>query len=690
MDNPLLEYANSPDKNCDFSLIRLAHFSQALDFLLDQAQKAVAECRCTGTEVPDTVVSTCISPIEQATEKLSKVWNILSHLHAVNDYEPVRELFTQYQEKVSRFWNELPQDHLYHLYHQIQTHPKFQDLSIDRQVSITHAVRDFKMGGVDLSRDKRVRFLAVKTEISKIETTFSNNVLDSSEQWQLRIEDPLELRGIPIDTLDEASELAEAYELSGWLLTLDTQCARNVIQYAENRFLRARFYQEYHVRASDMFKHPEFDNTPHMIQILKLRLEEANLLGYETYAHLATAPRMLNHPKQVFDFLSDLAIRIRPRANQEWQELLEFAGDLGYSSLQPYDVSFISEKLRQHRFSYNEDEVRQYFPLGQVLKGLFILLYQLFQVRFVPKKETIWANGVLVYEVHRNNQLMGMLYFDLYSRPHKQEGAWMQDIQNRISTAQGTQIPVAFLTCNFTPPKGSKGCFLSHDEIQTLLHEMGHGLHHLLTEIAIPSVGGMSGVEWDAVELPSQMLEQFAWRYEVLQLMSSHIETQHTLPKHLFEKMLSARYFQCSIQTLRQVALSLTDLWIHGSQIKEVDSYFLEWIQQVWVDANEYNVLPMSGLIRPLHSFSHIFSGGYSAGYYSYLWSDMLACDAYAAFSSQERLEEMSATGGRFVNEILAKGSSRSALSSFTSFRGREPKVDYFLHRWEVLDAHSI
>jgi oligopeptidase A len=432
-----------------------------------------------------------------------------------------------------------------------------------------------------------------------------------------------------------------------------------------------------------MFKKPEYDNSQTMENILRLRLEEANLLGFETYAHLATSSRMLSTPKMVFSFLTDLAQEIRPKANQEWKELIEFAHDMGHKSMHPYDVSFFSEKLREHRFSYNEDDVRKYFPLVKVFKGLFDLLHHLFQLRFVPLKTSGWAPGVVAYEVYRQNQLKGVLYFDLYARPHKQNGAWMQEIQNRIDIGKETQLPIAYLTCNFPPPKGANSRCLSHEDIQTLLHEMGHGLHQLLTDISIPSVGGMSGMEWDAVELPSQFLESFAWRYEVLELMSSHIETQASLPKELFEKIRAAGHFQSNIKTLRQVALSLTDLWIHTDQIKTVGPYFLEWLQQVWVEANEYNVLPMSGLTRPLHSFLHIFSGGYAAGYYSYIWADLLASDVYAAFPKGP-LEKSARIGNLLIDEFLSKGSVRPAITSFIAFRGREPVIEFLLHKWEI------
>lgn len=681
--NPLLLYAYSASSLCDFSSLQIKHIPQALDELLLNAHNQLnqnenyhaAELATLGL---NGMIEHIIEPLERAIEYLSKVWNTIIHLNAVKNNPQIRHYFAEYQKKISVFWNEVSQQKAYFLIcYEIAHHPDFKTLSLARQRSIEQSLEHFRLSGVDLEHEKRQSIAQLREQLADLEIQFADHVMDASQAYGLEVKSFDSLQGIPIAVLDHAKALADQQHKEGWFFTLDNVFAQNILHFAENRLLRARIYQDYHVRASDLGQQQQFDNTLIIKKILQHRKKEALLLGFETFAHLSTYQKMAKRPGVVSDFLTDLAYQTQPKAKQEWQELEAFAFDLGLGYLYPYDVSFVSEKLREQRFSYNEEVLRSYFPLNKVLDGLFKLLMSLFGVRLTARRESVWASGVLVYEVWCGQQQKGVLYLDLFRRAGKQDGAWMQDIQNKLSIDGQMQLPLVFLTFDFDEPRGTQLCCLSHEEIGSLLHEFGHALHHLLTDIEIPSVSGMAGFEWDAVELPSQFLEQFAWRYDVLCDMSSHIETGHVLPKFLFDKIQAARGFQRHIKVLKQISLSSVDLVIHGSGIDSADDFFLEWLQQVWLDANQVNVLPMSGLVRPLHSFSHIFSGGYAAGYYSYLWSEVLALDAYAAFPPYNG--DLAATGKAFVEQILGQGSVMPAVELFRGFRGRDPDISFLL-----------
>ncbi len=504
---------------------------------------------------------------------------------------------------------------------------------------------------------------------------FSDNILDATNAYTWLVEDEAELSGIPADERQVAAEAAQEVGKTAWLFTLKAPSYGPLMQYADNRALRARMYAAYNTRASELGK-PDLDNTPLMAQILKLRAEESHLLGFASYAELSLATKMANTPQQVLDFLRSLAQRARPYAEHDLAELREFARtQLSITELQAWDVSYASEHLRQQRYAFSEQEVKQYFPEENVLAGMFKLVETLYGLAIRPSSAPVWHETVRFFDIvdHAGN-LVGQFYLDLYARDSKRGGAWMDDAITRRRTTNGVQTPVAYLNCNFAAPVGGRPALFTHDEVITLFHEFGHGLHHLLTQVEDLGVSGINGVEWDAVELPSQFMENFCWEWEVLQDMTRHAETGEKLPRALFDKMIAAKNFQSGLQTLRQIEFSLFDMRLHG----DFDPSGSMTIQQLLDEVrSEVAVLIPPAFNRFPNSFSHIFAGGYAAGYYSYKWAEVLSADAYSLFEESGVLNL--AAGLRFRDEILAVGGSRSAMQSFVAFRGREPTLDALL-----------
>ncbi|BBB59589.1 oligopeptidase A [Undibacterium sp. KW1] len=677
-DNPLLDFSDLPR----FADIRAEHVSPAIATLLEENRAVIAELeKNTGPVTWDRFVE----PLENATEKLGRAWGIVGHLNAVVDTPEMRAAYNENQPAITEFWTELGQNlALFAGYKALQQAPEFASLPQARKTIIQNAIRDFQLSGAELAEDKKLRYAEIQEKQAALSTKFSENLLDATNDYGLFIEDVAELKGLPEDVLQAAKSAAEADSKTGYKFTLHFPSYFPLLQYAENRHIRETIYRANATKASELGSKAEWDNSDIMAELLRLRKEEALLLGYQNFAEVSLVSKMAESPAQVSQFLEDLAKRARPYAEKDLAELRTFAADeLGISDMQAWDTAYASEKLRQQRYAFSEQEVKEYFPEHKVVDGLFRVIQTLFAVDIKPDEATVWHKDVKFYRLEKNGALIGQFYLDLYARNGKRGGAWMDDARGRRLTAQGVQTPVAYLTCNFSAPVTMNGvakpALFSHDEVITLFHEFGHGLHHLLTKVDDLSVSGISGVEWDAVELPSQFMENFCWEWDVLQHMTSHVDTGAALPRALYDKMIAAKNFQSGLQTLRQVEFSLFDMRLHdafepnGSQ--SVQDIVREVRAQVAVmQPPEFN--------RFQHSFSHIFSGGYAAGYYSYKWAEVLSADAYAAF--EEHASESGSTlsravGEKFQTEVLEAGGSRPALASFKAFRGREPVIDALL-----------
>jgi oligopeptidase A len=544
-------------------------------------------------------------------------------------------------------------------------------------------LRDFRLGGAELSADKKSRFVEIRERLSQLSSRFSDNLLDATNAFAHYVTDPAELTGIPDDVLQAAQVAAQADNRDGWKFTLHAPSYLPVLQYADNRALRELMYHGYVTRASEFGK-AEWNNTPLIADILKLRLEMAQLLGFKTYAEYSLTPKMADSPQQALDFLNELALRAKPYAKRDLDEVSAFArSELGLDKLEAWDLAYASEKLRVAQYAFSDQEVKQYFPETTVMPGMFRLIETLYGLTITPAEAPVWHPDVRFYAIRdRAGALVGQFYVDLYARPSKRGGAWMDEAITRRRKADGVQVPVAYLNCNFSAPVGGKPALFTHDEVITLFHEFGHGLHHLLTRVDYLGVSGINGVEWDAVELPSQFMENFCWEWDVAEPMTRHIETGERLPRELFEKMLAAKNFQSGLHTVRQLEFALFDLHLHHDYDPAGTTTPLELLEQVRARVSvvfppTYNRFP--------NNFSHIFAGGYAAGYYSYKWAEVLSADAYSVFEEHGVLDPE--TGKRFWNEILGVGGSRPAIESFVAFRGRQPKIDALLRHSGMVEA---
>ncbi len=688
--NPLLDFSGLPR----FTEVHPEHVTPAVDQLLADNHALVARLLADSSQP---TWDNFMQPLTDANERLSRTWGQVSHLNAVMNSAELREGYNANLPKVTQYYAELSQNlALYQKVKALHSSSAYAGLNAARQKIIENELRDFRLGGAELPDQEKARFLAIQEESSMLCARFSDNILDATNAYTWLVEDEAELSGIPADERQVAAEAAEemmkesddrplplggrvgervAAEKTGWLFTLKAPSYGPLMQYADNRTLRARMYAAYNTRASELGK-SDLDNTPLMAQILKLRAEESHLLGFANYAELSLATKMANTPQQVLDFLRSLAQRARPYAEHDLAELREFArAQLGITELQAWDVSYASEHLRQQRYAFSEQEVKQYFPEENVLAGMFKLVKTLYGLGIRHSSAPVWHETVRFFDiVDHAGMLVGQFYLDLYARDSKRGGAWMDDAITRRRTATGMQTPVAYLTCNFAAPVGGRPALFTHDEVITLFHEFGHGLHHLLTQVEDLGVSGINGVEWDAVELPSQFMENFCWEWAVLQDMTRHADTGEKLPRTLFDKMIAAKNFQSGLQTLRQIEFSLFDMRLHG----DFDPSGSMTIQQLLDEVrSEVAVLTPPVFNRFPNSFSHIFAGGYAAGYYSYKWAEVLSADAYSLF---EESGVLNLTAGlRFRDEILAVGGSRSAMQSFVAFRGREPTLDALL-----------
>ncbi|KVP45494.1 M3 family metallopeptidase [Burkholderia ubonensis] len=688
--NPLLDFSGLPR----FGEIRPEHVTPALDTLLADANRAVDAASASAT--PATWADV-VEAVERATEPLGRAWGVVGHLNAVADTPELRAAYGENLPRVTEFWSSVGQNlALYEKYKAIAASAEYATLSVERKKILDNALRDFRLSGAELPEDQKPRFAELQEQQAALSKAFSDHVLDATNAYAYVVQDEAELAGLPGDAIEAAREAAQKDGKDGWKFTLHFPSYFPVLQYADNRALRETLYRAYATRASELGPqygggNAEWDNTAIVADELKLRREEAQMLGYRNFAEVSLAPKMAESPQQVVAFLEDLATRARPHADQDWDELRAFAAkELGLAELAPWDVAYAAEKLRQQRYAFSENEVKQYFPEPAVLKGLFTVTETLFGVRIKADDAPVWHKDVRFFRVeNRDGSLVAQFYLDLYAREGKRGGAWMDDARSRAKRGSSVQTPVAYLTCNFSAPVGSKPACFTHDEVITLFHEFGHGLHHMLTRVDELGVSGINGVEWDAVELPSQFMENFCWEWDVLSSMSSHVDTGATLPRALFDKMIAAKNFQSGLGTLRQIVFSMFDMLLHV----DFDPAGAIGVNDFAREINErYHVIPQAPFSRWPNTFSHIFAGGYAAGYYSYKWAEVLSADAYAAFEEAAAAGGSvldAATGTRYRREILEVGGSRPAMDSFKAFRGREPQIDALLrHNGMAAPAH--
>jgi oligopeptidase A len=676
--NPLLDFSGLPR----FAEITPAHITPAVEALLAEARTTVARLSA-DSAAPSW--DNFVEPLTDATEKLSRAWGVVGHLNAVVNTPELREAYNANIPAVSAFWTELGQNlALFARFKALAEQPEYAGYNAAKKKIIANDLRDFRLSGAELPEAEKTRFAAIQTRLAELSAKFEQHVLDATDAFSLYLDDAAQLSGLPDDVVAMLAEMAKADECEGYKLNLQFPCYLPVMQYADNRELRRQLYDAYVMRASE-FGPTELDNTLVIREKLQLAREEAHLLGFASFGELSLATKMAETPEQVVDFLRDLARRAKPFALRDRAELEAFARDqLGLETLEAWDLAYAAEKLRVARYAFSDQEVKQYFPEQRVLAGLFGVVNTLYGVTVQESQAPTWHKDVRFFDIVKDGAVIGGFYFDLYAREGKRSGAWMDDARGRRVRHGALQTPVAYLTCNFSRPVGDKPALFTHDEVTTLFHEFGHGLHHMLTQVDELGVAGINGVEWDAVELPSQFMENFCWEWDVLQGMTAHVETGAPLPRELFDKMLAAKNFQSGMQTVRQLEFALFDMLLYTA----FDAEYGNWLELLAKVREEVAVNIPPAYNRFPNSFGHIFAGGYAAGYYSYKWAEVLSADAYAAF--EEAGGANPDTGRRFWNEILAVGGSRPALESFRAFRGRDPQIDALLRHSGMVEAAPI
>ena len=686
--NPLLSFGRGI---AQYDQVKPEQIAPAIEFLLSGCEAAVTKAIDPKTPASWNALA---EPLEDATEQLGRSWGVVSHLNAVADTPELRAAYGAMLPKVTAFFASLGQNlELYKRYKEIKAGAEFAKLSPEQQKVIDNSLRDFRLGGAELADDQKPRFTQIQDEQAALAKAFSDHVLDATDSFIHLVSSQADLIGLPEDAIAAAADTAKQKGLEGWAFTLHFPSYYPVQQYSQNRSLRRLLYEAYVTRASELAPqyskgNIEWDNTHNMIEQLRLRDEEARMLGFDNYAALSLAPKMARDVSEVDSFLTDFAKRAKPFAQKDWNELQEFARSLGLvDGIEPWDMAFISERLKHERYAFSENELKQYFPLPKVLDGLFKVIQTLFSVNIQPASLPIWHPSVQSFEIRNaNNQIIAYFYLDPYARSGKRGGAWMDDARGRRLLANGEiQAPVAYLVCNFAAPVEVNGQLrqptITHDDVITLFHESGHGLHHLLTQVGALGVSGINGVEWDAVELPSQFMENFCWEWEVLQQMTAHVDTGLPLPRDLYNKMLSAKNFQNGLTTMRQLVFSLTDWRLH-SQFDAQTAQGQAVLDLAREINNQFHVIPQATISRWPNTFSHIFAGGYAAGYYSYKWAEVLSADVYSAFEEAAKQKGTvldAETGKRYRKEILEVGGSRPAAESFKAFRGRPPQIDALL-----------
>lgn len=678
MQNPLLTNTELPA----FSQIRPEHIEPALDQVLAENRAKIATLL---SQPAPYTWENLVLPLEELDNRLNKLWSAVSHLHAVAQSPALRDVYHVCLPKLTAYHTEFEQNkELYQAYVTLSEHPSYQQLNKAQQKVIQNQLRDFRLAGVALPLEQKHRFAEIQTRLAQLTTRFEDNLLDATEGWTRHVTDETELAGIPAHVLTAAQTAAQEKNLAGWLLSLEAPCYSPVISYAKNRVLRQQMYTAYVTRASDLGPQAgHFDNSMNMVEILELRHELSSILGVNNYAELSLITKMVKKPRDVLAFLQDLIQQVRDNAVIELQKLKTFARQQdNIAELQAWDVAYYSEKLREQQYGINDEILRPYFPIDQVLKGLFALVSTLYGITIKEIKGIdVWHPDVRFFEIRNTDKrVCGQFYLDLYARKQKRGGAWMDEYQSRYVIDNTIQIPITYLTCNLTPPCDTTPALLTHDDVTTLFHEFGHGLHHMLTQVDYPSIAGTNGVAWDAVELPSQFMEFFLWEKPVIDMVSKHYQTGEPLPDNLFQQLIAAKNFQSSLFLLRQLEFALFDFRLH---LEFVPDNNINQIQEVLDEIRTVTaLLSVPHFNRFQHSFSHIFAGGYAAGYYSYLWAEMLASDAFAKF--QEEGIFNAATGQKFLQTILAQGGAEDALLLFIAFRGRAPTIDALLKQYGI------
>jgi len=671
--NPLLESHELPP----FADIRADHVVPAVETLLDESREAIDRLAQQAAATSPTW-DNFAAPLEAVNDRLSQAWSPVSHLNGTMNTPELRDAYQACLEKLSAFGTWVGQhEGLFKGWQALKESESWATLTIAQQRTVDNALRDFRLAGVDLPADKKARYGEIQSRLSTLSNQFSNNVLDATQAWHKDIQDREALTGVPESALETLKALADAKGVEGYRITLDFPSFFPIVSYADSRELREEVYTAFVTRASDQGPNAgKFDNAPILEEILALRQELARLLGFDTYADYSLTTKMADSPAQVLDFLEDLARRAKPQAQEEFAELSAYARDeLGIETLKPWDVAYASEKLREARYAISQEQLRPYFPAPRVVDGLFQVVERLYGVQVTEDSSApSYHDDVRFFRITEQGTPIAGFYLDLYAREGKRGGAWMADCRVRRKTENGVQLPVAFLTCNFTAPVGGKPALLTHDEVTTLFHEFGHGLHHMLTKQEVADVSGINGVAWDAVELPSQFMENYCWEREGLDLLAKHVDTGEPLPDVLLERLQAAKNFQSAMGMVRQIEFSLFDLRLHH----ELEAPSASDVQTLLDDVRrQTSVVPVVDFNRFQNSFSHIFAGGYAAGYYSYKWAEVLSADAWSAFEEAGIFDPD--TGQRFREEILEQGGARDAAELFRAFRGREPSVEPLL-----------
>ncbi|KMJ10083.1 oligopeptidase A [Serratia marcescens] len=678
MTNPLLTPFSLPP----FSAIRPEDIVPAV-------QSALADCRAAVERVvaqpgPFTWDNLC-QPLAESDDRLSRIWSPIGHLNSVKNSPELRAAYEQALPLLSEYGTWVGQhEGLYQAYRSLKEGAAFEALSVPQRKAVDNALRDFELSGIGLSADKQQRYGEIVARLSELGSTYSNNVLDATMGWSKLITDEAELSGLPESALAQAQAMAQAKEQDGWLLTLDMPSYLPVLTYADNRALREEMYRAFATRASDQGPNAgKWDNSEVMAETLALRHELAQLLGFDTYADKSLATKMAESPEQVIGFLSDLAKRARPQAEQELAQLRAFAKQhYGVDELEAWDITYYGEKQKQHLFSISDEQLRPYFPDQRVVEGLFEVVKRIYGITAKERKDVeTWHPDVRFFDLFAaDGELRGSFYLDLYARENKRGGAWMDDCVGSLRKADGTlQKPVAYLTCNFNRPLGDQPALFTHNEVTTLFHEFGHGLHHMLTQIDTAGVSGINGVPWDAVELPSQFMENWCWEPEALAFISGHYQSGEPLPKEMLDKLLAAKNYQAALFILRQLEFGLFDFRMHFEYSPEKGAQILPTLAEV---KKMVAVVPSPSWGRFPHAFSHIFAGGYAAGYYSYLWAEVLSADAYSRFEEEGIFN--AETGKSFLDNILSRGGSEEPMALFKRFRGREPQLDAMLRHYGI------
>ena len=675
MENPLL----GPEPLPAFARIRPEHVEPAVREILQRGRARIDELAA----VQEPTFASVVEPLEELQHRVTRTWSPVSHLNAVLNSDALRSGYNACLPLLSAYQTDLAQSEpLYRAYRRIGEQQQAALGPVQRQV-IEHALRDFRLSGVGLDAARKERFKSVMLELTQLQAKFEENVLDATNGWSYHVLDASELRGLNASLIEQARKRSHAQRLEGWLLTLDQPTYVAVVTDAESQGLRRAFYEAWTTRASDQGPNAgKWDNSQIMEQILRLRHEAAQLLDFGNYAEYALATRMAHSVPEVMQFLQELAQTTRAAARQEFAELESFAGQ----PLAAWDVGFYAERMQRERYSVSQEEMRPYFPLPRVLTGLFEVAERLFGVQIRERQGApTWHADVRYFEIAGSNGAVGSFYLDAYARANKRSGAWMDECVGRKQLPTGSALPVAYLVCNFLPPSEGRPALLTHDDVLTLFHEFGHGLHHLLTRVDYPSIAGINGVAWDAVELPSQFLENYAWHPQVLQRISSHVDTGQPLPSETQTRLMATRSFHAGLQMMRQLEFALFDFRLHAEYDPAQGGRILQILQEV---REALAVVPVPAWNRFPNSFGHVFAGGYAAGYYSYKWAEVLAADAFAAFEEQGVFDRT--TARRFLDAILARGGSRDALESFIDFRGRRPDVRALLRQHGILETGEL